>query len=178
MHTKKFEQCDYEDEGGFRCQETAKHRYHDSELFCEHHYNTVGRQQNYFGACPTCHKNDGYANVGRTHILFCIGHRVRWTAGENIFSSWKYETEEEQRSNYDAIGLDSFTEVEPYYFPDCRDLPFPGPEDPKSVAVSVTTFEEDFDAIKSHDSATCNDPNCVACRTFDCTDAEQQTNDN
>jgi hypothetical protein len=36
-----------------------------------------------------------------------------WCIGWNLFSSWQYETEAEQRLAYDTIGLGSFTEVKP-----------------------------------------------------------------
>jgi hypothetical protein len=51
----------------------------------------------YFGLCPTCHKTDGYLNVGRSHWFVCDEHRTKWCAGANLFSSWREETEAEQR---------------------------------------------------------------------------------
>lgn len=70
--------------------------------------------QSVFGVCPTCHRNDGYANAGKLHIFFCLEHRVRWIVGSNLFSSWKDQTEVEQRLIYDTIGLGDYTKVEPY----------------------------------------------------------------
>ncbi len=67
----------------------------------------------YFGGCPKCGSQDGYTNVGRSHWVFCIAHRTMWCIGWNLFSSWQYETEAEQRLAYDTIGLGSFTEVKP-----------------------------------------------------------------
>ena len=69
--------------------------------------------QHYFGGCPECGDQDGYTNVGRSHWAFCIAHRTMWCIGVNLFSSWQYETEAEQRLAYDSIGLRSFTEVKP-----------------------------------------------------------------
>jgi hypothetical protein len=65
-----------------------------------------------FGGCPTCHRNDGYTNAGRTHVCYCLEHRVSWVIGCNLFSSWKDETEAEQRAAWAAIGLDDFARVE------------------------------------------------------------------
>ena len=71
--------------------------------------------EGYFGLCPTCKKTDGYVNVGRSHWFICEEHRVRWCIGANVFSSWHYETESEQRSHCEKIGFDTFTEVKPFY---------------------------------------------------------------
>jgi len=44
---------------------------------------------NYFGGCPHCGGNDGYANVGRSHWFFCKAHKTSWCIGANLFSSWR-----------------------------------------------------------------------------------------
>jgi hypothetical protein len=69
----------------------------------------------YFGLCPTCHKNDGCTNVGRSHWFYCKEHKKKWCAGANLFSDWRDQSEDEQRQQYDAIGLGEFEEVEPYF---------------------------------------------------------------
>jgi hypothetical protein len=69
----------------------------------------------YFGVCPHCKKSDGYLNVGKSHWFYCIKHKTKWCFGWNLFSSWQYETEDEQRRAYDDIGLGSFTEVMPLH---------------------------------------------------------------
>ena len=71
------------------------------------------QSDHYFGGCPECGDQDGYTNVGRSHWIFCIAHRTKWCIGANLFSSWRDETEAEQRLAYDAIGLGSFAEVKP-----------------------------------------------------------------
>ena len=68
---------------------------------------------NYFGGCPHCGQTDGCANVGRSHWFFCSTHETKWCIGSNLFSSWRNETEDEQRRAYDEIDLGEFTEVEP-----------------------------------------------------------------
>jgi hypothetical protein len=68
----------------------------------------------YFGLCPICKNTDGYINIGRGHWYLCKEHKVRWFVGENLFSSWRDETEEEQRAIYDELDFGSFPEVEPF----------------------------------------------------------------
>jgi hypothetical protein len=31
-------------------------------------------------------------------------HKVRWTVGSNILSSWRYETEDEQRERWEVVA--------------------------------------------------------------------------
>jgi hypothetical protein len=82
--------------------------------------NSVSEQEeadSYFGLCPTCRKTDGYLNVGRSHWFFCKEHEKKWWAGANLFSGWREETEDEQRREYEAVGLGRFEEVVPYHRP-------------------------------------------------------------
>jgi hypothetical protein len=69
--------------------------------------------ENYFGGCPHCGRTDGYANAGKSHRFFCKDHRTSWCVGSNLFSSWRDQTEDEQRRIWAEIGLDEFTDVEP-----------------------------------------------------------------
>ena len=75
-----------------------------------------------FGVCPTCRKTDGYANVRKLHIFFCREHKVRWRVGINLFSSWKDQTEDEQRHIYETVGLGGFAEIEPYMSAEAQHL--------------------------------------------------------
>jgi hypothetical protein len=68
----------------------------------------------YFGVCPHCGKNDGYLNVGKGHWFFCKEHRLKWLIGANLFSSWRDQTEAEQRRLYDEVGLGDFDEYHEY----------------------------------------------------------------
>jgi hypothetical protein len=72
----------------------------------------VRGEREYFGVCPQCHKNDGFINVGKSHWFFCKDHKVRWCVGVNLFSSWKDQTEEDQRKIYDEVDFSSFEDVE------------------------------------------------------------------
>lgn len=69
----------------------------------------------YWGLCPTCKETDGFVNLGRGHWFICKKHRTRWFIGSNLFSSWRNETEAEQRRELEEIGFDSFEDVEPFY---------------------------------------------------------------
>jgi hypothetical protein len=70
-----------------------------------------------FGLCPVCHKTDGYANAGKSHVFYCKEHKTCWCVGSNLFSSWREQTEEEQVRVWDEMGLEEFEDVEPYFYP-------------------------------------------------------------
>jgi hypothetical protein len=72
---------------------------------------TKKQASGHFGLCPHCHNTDGCFNVGRGHWFVCHEHKVKWFVGENLFDSWKYETEDEQRAIYDKYGLGSYTRI-------------------------------------------------------------------
>ena len=42
---------------------------------------TLPRVDNHFGGCPTCHKTDGFLNIGRDHWFVCHHHRTKWCVG-------------------------------------------------------------------------------------------------
>lgn len=65
----------------------------------------------HFGVCPECGKNDGYVNVNRAHFFVCDTHKVFWSAGGNLFSSWRDQTEADWQHN--ANLLDGYREVQP-----------------------------------------------------------------
>lgn len=66
-----------------------------------------------FGVCPECGSDDGYINAGRDHYFICKEDRLYWHIGSNLFESWRRQTEEEQRAEWDRIGMDDFRKVEP-----------------------------------------------------------------
>jgi hypothetical protein len=57
-----------------------------------------------FGGCPRCWRNDGYINIDREHWFVCHRHGAKWLFGENLFSSWRYETDLEWQVNAARIG--------------------------------------------------------------------------
>jgi hypothetical protein len=70
-------------------------------------------QDQYFGSCPLCGKNNGYLNIGRSHFFRCDEHETKWCIGSNLFSSWHDETEDVWQQN--SILLSSYREVQPVY---------------------------------------------------------------
>ena len=76
---------------------------------------TTKRQtpDDFFGGCPHCGGNDGYRNVRRAHYFICLTHKVKWLRGENLFSSWRRETEDDWKEN--ARLLASFQTVDPIF---------------------------------------------------------------
>lgn len=64
-----------------------------------------------FGGCPVCGRNDGYLNIGREHWFKCDEHGLKWSGGENLFSTWRDETSEIWESNDELLG--DYLEVEP-----------------------------------------------------------------
>jgi hypothetical protein len=67
----------------------------------------------YFGVCPHCHRRDGFINIRRGQWFYCREHKLKWWAGSNLFSSWRDETEEEQRKIYDELGFGEFKHIDP-----------------------------------------------------------------
>jgi hypothetical protein len=53
----------------------------------------------YFGNCPVCGTSGCYLNIGRTHVFICEEHKIGWTVGSNLFSSWREQTEEDWQCN-------------------------------------------------------------------------------
>ncbi len=53
--------------------------------------------------CPTTRGPDGIYNAGRLHRGACHTHRTTWMLGSGLFSSWRDETEAQQRERYREI---------------------------------------------------------------------------
>jgi hypothetical protein len=70
-----------------------------------------------FGLCPHCLNHDGYVNIGDGHWFYCTEHRTIWCAGFNLLSSWRDQTEQEQRAIHEALGLDGYQIIEPVNVP-------------------------------------------------------------
>ena len=67
--------------------------------------------ENYDGGCPSCGKLDAFLNVCKTHWCVCHTHRTKWCIGENLYSSWRNETEQDWLEN--KYRLAGYREVEP-----------------------------------------------------------------
>ncbi|MCH8262388.1 MAG: hypothetical protein IIA77_04980 [Proteobacteria bacterium] len=61
------------------------------------------KEDDYYGGCPHCKKNDGYLNIWRVHYFVCHEHKVRWCVGRNLFSSWRFESMEDWDRNIEKI---------------------------------------------------------------------------
>ena len=70
-----------------------------------------GPGNEFSGGCPVCGFTDGYLNVGRAHYFVCHVHRIRWHRGDNLFSSWRWESHADWESNWRQIAV--YTEVDP-----------------------------------------------------------------
>jgi hypothetical protein len=79
---------------------------------------------NYFGGCPECGGDDGYLNYRRNHYFICKAHKTSWHIGSNLFSDWRYETEDDWKRN--AELLDGFREVMPVHAPEEKFSAAPG----------------------------------------------------
>ncbi len=71
----------------------------------------------YWGVCPECKSHAGYINIGKGHWFYCAEHRVKWFIGANLFSSWRDQSEAEQRVEYDRLGFGGFPRIEPFNHP-------------------------------------------------------------
>lgn len=68
----------------------------------------------HFGCCLKCKKPmDRFVNIGRGHWAVCEKDKTKWFIGSNLFSSWRHETDDDWRRNFEQIK--DFEEVEPWY---------------------------------------------------------------
>ena len=67
----------------------------------------------HFGCCPVCGHEGEYMNIERVHWNHCPEHGLKWRIGENLFSSWKHETEEDWKKNDEYLS--PMPEVEPLF---------------------------------------------------------------
>ena len=55
--------------------------------------------------------------------MYCREHKKTWNIGSNLFSSWRWETEEQQRQRYDELGFAEFEELNcnggAWHHPEC-----------------------------------------------------------
>ena len=70
-------------------------------------------EPNHDGDCPRCGGGWVCLNVGRNHWAICERDQVCWSLGSNLFSSWRYETEDLWHRN--AETLERCEQVEPWW---------------------------------------------------------------
>ena len=51
---------------------------------------------NHFGYCPRCRAEPTYLDVHKDNWCACLGCKVRWHVGWNLFSSWRHQTERQE----------------------------------------------------------------------------------
>ena len=69
-------------------------------------------EDGHFGKCPDCKSYSGLcANIGSAHWFYCDEHRVKWHVGDNLFSAWRHQTEEDWRFNFEKLA--DYREVDP-----------------------------------------------------------------
>ncbi|MEQ9002335.1 MAG: hypothetical protein RIE74_02100 [Pseudomonadales bacterium] len=68
---------------------------------------------NHFGGCPKCHGDAPYLNLRRDHWFYCARDRLAWKIGSNLFSSWRYESEQDWQRNADMLDSGGYTHCEP-----------------------------------------------------------------
>jgi hypothetical protein len=61
--------------------------------------------------CPECGLWDEDIVIGKGEWGYCLVHRTKWMNGSKLTSRWKHQTEDEQRAEYERIGLAGFHEV-------------------------------------------------------------------
>jgi hypothetical protein len=106
-----------------------------------------GTCEGYFGLCPVCHDTAGYINVGCAHVFYCREHKKKWCVGSNLFSSWRWETEEAQRQQYDEIGLGGFESIAPHHPPECIAFRRDGHQTPSRLEAKASGADGDMDEI-------------------------------
>ena len=57
-----------------------------------------------FGICPKCGNTGEVYHIGRREYGVCEKCMVKWNIGENLFSAWRYMTEEEFEKNRELLG--------------------------------------------------------------------------
>lgn len=56
-----------------------------------------------FGACPECGSQGAYGNIHRRHFFYCDEHRLTWSPGANLMSSWRDEAEADWRETWEHV---------------------------------------------------------------------------
>jgi hypothetical protein len=56
-----------------------------------------------FGSCPACGSAGQYGNVYKTHFFYCDEHRLTWSPGSNLMSSWRDEEPEDWRATWEQV---------------------------------------------------------------------------
>lgn len=63
-----------------------------------------------FGVCPECGQSNGYLNIQKDHFGVCHKHKIIWSIGYNLFSSWMDEDEAIWKKNREILEQYEFRE--------------------------------------------------------------------
>lgn len=56
-----------------------------------------------FGSCLVCGSAGEYENIRRRHFFYCDQHRLTWSPGANLMSSWRHEDEADWRATWEHV---------------------------------------------------------------------------
>ncbi len=74
-------------------------------------------EDGYWGNCPICHLTDGFLHIGRADVCACHEHKLAWVIGDNLFSGWRDETEEDWESDRRLLSYYRIIEEEEIWYP-------------------------------------------------------------
>ena len=132
MYTTKL-QCGRCDQPLWRNFSDAYHRL-DREHLCRKCLD-AGWTVSVFGECQICNRHDGCRHIWSSHWFYCDTHRVRWSPGSNLLSTWKKQTVEEFEKNVSYLA--EYCEVEPSIFK--------SPESPQGGKCAARSTREELD---------------------------------
>jgi hypothetical protein len=66
-------------------------------------FKLVFDDDNYWGHCQYQGHRNYYLNLGRAHWMVCDECKIKWFVGENLFSSWRSQTEDMWMRNWEHI---------------------------------------------------------------------------
>ena len=71
----------------------------------------------HFGVCPECGESSYYRNIYKLHFFYCDEHRLVWSPGANLMSSWRHEEPEDWRTAWEQLKeyrtVDGFGQYQP-----------------------------------------------------------------
>lgn len=76
----------------------------------------------YFGMCPVCKQDPnrmifGTQECPKTNTMVCDACKTFWVVGSNLFSGWRWCTDEDFADNWKVYYGGEYLEVEEYYPP-------------------------------------------------------------
>jgi hypothetical protein len=73
--------------------------------------------EDHVGSCPACGSAGHYGNIYRRTFFYFDDHRLTWSPGSNLMSSWRGEEPEDWRATWERVRsyrtVDGFGEYAP-----------------------------------------------------------------